>query len=208
MSYGVSPIAVSLAEVEAMIESHGSSTGFFSRLFGSSTDRLIKAIRRKFSYRFEEDEVFDEDEPTLDVVLAELLGGIQLHHDYGHKYAYALELLCLHFGEQMDNSAWSAMHLDWFDHVYHSLQSSGVCRDGIDLVRKLFERGSPVCIPPPDDFPGIGYLRINEIQRALDYLNGAKIEKIDDEVHESVAQMKQWFDFCLDRDCDFVCFYY
>ena len=47
MSYGITPIAVSLDKVESVIGGDTRSSGLFGRLFGSSNSSLIKKIKHQ-----------------------------------------------------------------------------------------------------------------------------------------------------------------
>ena len=89
MSYGITPIAVSLEQVQSVI-GVDQTPNFLRRLLGSPTDRLLHTIKRKFAHRFEQDEVNDEGEPPLENALRDLLSGGELDPAFGHKYAYAL----------------------------------------------------------------------------------------------------------------------
>ena len=91
VSCGITPIAVSLEHVQSVIGADQTS-GFVRRLLGSPTEHLIHTLKRKFAYRFDDDESLDEKEPTLEKALSDLLAGNELDTAYGHKYAYALEL--------------------------------------------------------------------------------------------------------------------
>ena len=147
MSYGITPMAVPLAEVE--------------RAFGSRDADLTSVIREEFASRFERDrcDEDDEDEPTLGEALHEIIEGEPLRACYGHKYAYALELLCWHFGEGLPDRCFSAMRGDWADAVNRALAVAGVPRERFSLLDHLMYRGAPVAIPVPGDFPFIGYLK-------------------------------------------------
>jgi hypothetical protein len=63
MGYGITPIAVSLEQVQGVIGVDQTSS-FLRRLLGSPTDRLIHTVKRKFAHRLEQDDVLDDDEPT------------------------------------------------------------------------------------------------------------------------------------------------
>ena len=69
---------------------------------------LASVIREEFAYRFEQDrcDEDDEDEPTLGEALHEIIDGKPLRERYGHKYAYALEMLCWHFGASSEQAAY------------------------------------------------------------------------------------------------------
>ncbi|MCA9070850.1 MAG: hypothetical protein KDA84_18100, partial [Planctomycetaceae bacterium] len=95
MSYGIHAYAVSLDQLQSVIGKR--RTGFFQRLFGASNDQLLSNLKQRYSDRLEEDaedvDEDDEEEPTLERALIDLLEGNDLHPSYGHKYGYALEML-------------------------------------------------------------------------------------------------------------------
>jgi len=207
MSYGITPIAVSLAKVEGVIGPQKAG-GLFGRLFGTSHASLLKEIKRRFSYRFEQDDVDEEGEPTLEQALADLLAGSDLDESYGHKYAYAFELLCDHFGDFLDNSAWSAMRTEWAEQVEGAMKKAGIAEDAISVSSHLMFRGAPISIPTPDDFPFVGFLRRGEIDNAAQAIDTADLSSMDEEVRESVEQLREWCDRCRELERDLVCFYY
>lgn len=207
MSYDITPIAVSLEQVQGVIGVERTG-GFLRRLLGSPTDRLIRTIKRKYAHRLEQDEVYDEDEPSLEKALEDLLAGAELDPAFGHKYAYALELVCDHFGEFLDNSAWSAMRLDWAEHVHEAMTQAGIDENAISLNEHLMFRGPPIPIPAPSDFPSIGFLRRNEIANAASALDAADLSTLDEETRESITQIRSWLERCNELKCDLVCFYY
>jgi hypothetical protein len=84
MSYGITPIAVSLQQVESVIGAD-QTPGLLRFLLGSPTDRLIHKIKREFAHRFEQDELNEEDEPSLERALRDLLAGAELNPAFGHK---------------------------------------------------------------------------------------------------------------------------
>jgi len=208
MSYGITAIAVSLQDVENVIGGDTKSGWLLSRLLGSASSRLIKTIKREFAHRFEQDDVLEDDEPTLQQALDDLLAGRALDTSYGHKYAYAFELICNHFGEFLDNSAWSAMGGEWAEQVHEAMKQAGIDEQAISVNDHLMCRGAPLSIPEPHDFPFIGFLRKSEIAKAAHAIDSADLSSMDEEVRESVIQIRGWFDRCQQLDCDLVCFYY
>ena len=207
MSYDITPIAVSLEQVQGVIGVKRTG-GFLRCLLGSPIDRLIRTIKWNYAHRFEQDEVYDEDEPSLEKALGDLLAGAELAPTFGHKYAYALELVCDHFGEFLDNSAWSAMRLDWAEHVHEAMTQADIDEEAISLNDHLMFRGPPIPIPVPADFPAIGFLRRNEIGNAATALDAADLSSLDEETRESITQIQLWLERCNELKCDLVCFYY
>ena len=207
MTCGITPIAVSLEQVQTVIGTD-QTPGLLRFLLGSPTDRLTHKIKREFAHRFEQDEVDDEDEPSLEKALRDLLSGGELNPAFGHKYAYALELLCDHFGEFLDNSAWTAMRSEWADQVHEAIKQAGIDEQTLSVNDHLMYRGSPIAIPEPSDFPFIGYLRKDEIGNAAQAIDSADRSDMDEEVQESVSQIHGWLKRCEELKCDLVCFYY
>lgn len=210
MSYGISPIAVSLTMLQRDVIGEKRKPSLMQRLLGSTspTDQLVDLMRQEFAYRFEEDEVDEEDEPSLEEALAQLLTGGEQHEDYGHKYGYALEMVCEHFGERLSNSHWSAMHSDWIDEVEQAMVEAGIDPQVLSVGRHLFYRGSPIAISTPYDFPAIGYMRVSEMPAATQAIDAGNLSDMDEEVRESVLQIRQWLTRCIETDRDLICFYY
>jgi len=213
MSYGIMAFAVSLEEVESVLSKANAKRGLFGRLFGTPTDSLMKTLKQKCAYRFEEDEDDFDDEDggdtlTLEQALVDLLDGNELDSSFGHKYGYALELLCDHFGEPLDNSAWDAMDIDWALQVEEEMKQAGIDENTISPTDHLMFRGPPIQIPKPDDFPSIGFLRTNEIEGAAIAIDAADPSGMDEEVEGSVMQIRAWLRRCGELSSDLVCFYH
>ena len=211
MSYGIIAYAVSLAKVEGALGKSNAKRGLLGRIFGPSTGSLVEKIKQKSAYRFEQDEddLDEEDEAqalTLEQALVDLLDGNELHSSYGDKYGYALELLCDHFGECLDSSAWDSMRIDWANEVQEQMEQAGIDENAVSLTDHLMFRGPPIQIP--NDSPSIGFLRSSEIGRAANAINAADLSIVDEEVEESVMQIRAWLRRCGELNCDLVCFYY
>ena len=196
MGYGIMPFAVRLLRVE--------------RAFGSRDAALVAEITERFEGRFEDDDrdADDEDEPTLEMALHEIIEGRPLRDGYGHKYAYVLEMLCWHYGRFLPNAHFSAMHYDWADQVDGELIRAGVPEGTIGLKRHLMHRGAPVAIPEPDDFPFIGFLKAAEVGPALRAVQSADLAAPDPEVRDAVAELRSWLEACGTTARDLVCFYH
>jgi hypothetical protein len=196
MSYGITPIAVRLSQV--------------NQAFGAGDDLLSRLILERFAHRFERDRTDpdDEDEPTLKQALHEIIDGTPLRKNYGHKYAYILEMLCQHYGQFLPNQNFTAMDSDWAETVDLGLTTAGVPEEQLRLNNHLMCRGSPIRIPEPDDFPSIGYLREAEISPALGALETANFSRFDLDVQEAVKEVRGWLEVCSRAGCDLVCFYY
>lgn len=211
MGYGLHPYAVQLHSIESLLERGSGSGGLFRKFLGPSSGSLVQKLKRKYPDRFEDED--DDYGLTLEDALTHLLNASEMDLRSGHKYGYAFELLCDHFGEFLDNSAWSAAEADWPDQVQAALvqaalKQAGMVADVFSLTDHLAYRGAPIAIPKPDDFPCIGFLRAEEIDRAASVLRTADLSTTDEEIRGSVEQIRRWFEQCQSAGCDLVCFRY
>jgi hypothetical protein len=196
MGYGISAYAVRLAEVE--------------RVFGSRDADLYAKLLDEFDHEFDSDECDedDEDEPTLAEALREMIEGEPMREWYGHKYGYALEILCRNYGKWLPNSEFTAMRNEWIDEVDRGLIESGIPEETLGVGRHITFRGSPVVIPRPEDWPSIGFLKLAEIIPALRALEVADLTALNREVKDSIEQLRGWLETSERSGCDLVCFYY
>jgi hypothetical protein len=150
-------------------------------------------------------------------VLRHLIMGEELDRRAGFKYAYVLECLCRHFGEELAHDNWCDVRggSGWFQDLDRTLREAGVPPQTLSVSRHLVERGPPIPIPRYDDFPYVGYLIRAEIKAALQALSAARIDDIGDEGEEddepwlpdALEDMRGWLRECLDSHRDLVCFY-
>jgi hypothetical protein len=207
MSYCVSAIAVDLDKVKAAIGSKNKK--LFAALSKEAASDL-EQIEEMIADHLEDDE--DEDGNPLEPFSAEealrgLIMGGERREEFGFAYGYCFEYLCLHFGEFLNNSHWSAMRSEWFETVAKGLVKAGVTTKMFSL-NELFFRGPPVELPEVADFPSIGYLTRPEIAKARDVLAKADLTKVKDRgVVESVEQIRSWLDECVQSKRDLVCTY-
>jgi hypothetical protein len=78
----------------------------------------------------------------------------------------------------------------------------------------LVQRGPPVGILEPDNFPYVGYLRRAEIRRVLRLLDPAKVEAVVrrtregwDWARDALGELRGWLEAAAKMDRDLVCFY-
>lgn len=200
MSYRLTPIAVDLDALRSAL--------------GSRDATLVGKIRGRFyadSKRIDQllKEALDPDEESLTTgdVLRHLIAGEPYREDAGFAYGYCLELLCRQLGKALPNSAWSAMPNGRFDTVAAALRDCGVYSSALP-IRDLAFRGSPVSLPPIDEFPAIGYLSSAEIGTARAALVAADLTHLsDEEMATSIRQVQEWLDICAESSRDLVCFY-
>lgn len=207
MSYCVSAIAVDLDKVRAAI--------------GSKNKKLLATLQREAASELDQIEEMiaehledDEDEDgnplapfSVDEALKGLIMGGDWREEFGFAYGYCFEFLCLHFGDFLNNSHWSAMRSEWFDTVEKGLAKAGVTKKMFAL-KELFFRGPPLPLPGLEEFPCIGYLTRPEIAKVRDVLATADFTKVKDRgVVESIEQIREWLDECAKTNRDLVCTY-
>jgi hypothetical protein len=192
MGYGIEAFSVRLSRVQ--------------RAFGSRDASLVSEITWEFDSYFEPD-VFHDEGPTLEVALHEIIEGKPMQESYGHQYARILKLLCWHFGKYLPNSHFSAMRSEWAKRVDEGLVRAGVPPETFSLWRHLMNRGSPIAIPQPEDWPFIGYLKAAEIGPALRAVKAADLTVLDAQVRDAVGELRGWLEVCSKAVWDLVCFY-
>jgi hypothetical protein len=133
---------------------------------------------------------------------------------FGFKYGYALDFLCRHLGEIPDNESWCSIRYETLDAIDTVLKDSGVRSKTFSVAKFLVERGAPVDIPKPDDFPSIGYLTRDEIPAILALLTPEKLSKAirrsdeSDYFEGAFGELRSWLEACTKANRDLICFYY
>jgi hypothetical protein len=178
MGYAYSVYGVDLAKLKA--------------LWGCKDAKLAAAIKKKHADRIDdntesfEDEIEDEDAPTLGVAIDEIFAGKCKQKDHGFQYGYALELLCHHLGKRIDEESLSYFD-DWIDPLLGKAKHSEK-----DTQKLIGANTFPIKIPEPADFPTIGTLDdagMKKLDAALD-----KIEPLatDDDAKEIIKELRGW----------------
>ena len=194
MGYGLTPIAVDLEDVKSV--------------FGRRDESIIPILKSSFDFRFNELDWDEDAELDLETAIRDLITGVEPNPEYGHLYAYGLELICWHFGEHLSNEHWSAMQGEWADTVEAALQSLGLDQTILGIHNHIFYRGAPLPLPEPDDFPFIGFVLNREIQPALNALNSLRLDALNREVMDAVSEIQGWLQTCQSSDLDLITFYY
>lgn len=200
MSYGITPIAVDLAEVR--------------RAIGSEDEALLGELVAEFEDRLAEIEAMSDPDAKGQVTTVGALGhlirgeGPDMSWWVRFKYGYALEMICLHFGEELPNEEWLDMRWEWAERVDEALGRAGVPADRFRMVFFLMTRGLPVDAPPTDDLPAFGHLLRDEMPAAREALDGADRAALDREEAAAIDQVRRWLESCMAAGRDLVCFYY
>jgi len=204
MGYSLTPYAVDLSKITALV--------------GSKDKHRLARLLKLFGNQDSEAEDAGEGSPgasTADA-LRHLIMGQPYDARVAYKYGYVLEFLCRHFGEELMNACWCDLrdsHL-WFESLDTQLEEAGVSTERLSVNKHLANRGSPIPMPPYNDFPEIGYLTAEEVGPALEALLKAKFDDIGDEEEEDeelwlpteFEEIRSWLEICVETDRDLVCF--
>ncbi|WP_280186780.1 MULTISPECIES: DUF7691 family protein [Nocardia] len=123
----------------------------------------------------------------------------------GAPYGLALQILCARFGGALSNRYWYPVGSGWFNKVGAALDSLGIDFDPHDLAFS----GSPISLPEIEDFPAIGHFTRAELEPVARAFDTADLSGIgDEEIAESVTELRDWVRWCVDNDLDLVSFHY
>lgn len=139
MSYTLMPYLVDLEELR--------------RAVGSKDEALLAVMKQSMPEVFEEEEVVDHEEDeelSLGQAVRHLVMGEPPDTESAHQYGYALEQLCRHLGEEPEERDC------WCDIRWTVLETTG--------MEEVLKTGSPVPLPPINDFPTIGHLKAEQIE--------------------------------------------
>jgi hypothetical protein len=126
----------------------------------------------------------------------------------GVAYGYWLKHLAESYGELLPNDCWVPAGTRFVDEVEAALVAAGVPTGRLSLSRLFFD-GPPMELPPPDDFPGIGFMSRTDAPEAVRALDDADLSALPDpEILESVDQLRGWLSTCADSRRDLLCFYH
>ena len=193
--------------------------GQVSGAFGSRNEWLVRDLVETFGREFAQfDEMaadFAEDNElaeavTIEAALTQIVMGEAYNEKLGFMYGYVLEFLCRYFGDWLPNECWSGMPSpsDWARTVDRGLENAGVAASMLRVENHLMNRGPPIAIPQIDDFPGIGYLKLDEVKAAQKSLAQANLAAIkNNEVLEAIQDVQSWLRICADSGRDLICFY-
>ncbi|MFD0857082.1 hypothetical protein ACFQ07_33050 [Actinomadura adrarensis] len=190
MSYGIMPYAVNINVLRS------------PHTYTSDPDDFLAWIQERHCK--------DNDYGPTRESMREMFFGEPLTGAEGHVYGYTLKALCETFGAMLPNANWYPVRMRWFDAVQDALTQIGVRFDPTDLIYS----GSPIPLPPIEDFPSIGHLRRDEAIPLGEALDAADISLISDEnLTESIRELHGWLKQCSNAETemdsyDLVCFYH
>jgi hypothetical protein len=194
MSYGIVPFSVRIEELQKAV--------------GSRDAALAARLKQSLANLVDEFDSGDEEEPTLNDAIDDLISGAEFRKGYGHLYGYVIEGMCEEMGTMLDNSELGGMNADWAEEVDQGMQDAGVSKDTLSLTGHLMYRKSPVPIPEPDDFPFIGYLTKGVIPAAAAAMEAADLNSLGEEQKNALFEIRGWLEACQKAGTDLVCFYH
>jgi hypothetical protein len=166
------------------------------------------------------DDVEEAREPRRELstgaALVHLILGGTPNPSVGFKYGYALFHLCLTLGDVPDHDAWCSIRSQTLDGVDAFLKAAGIKPKAFTVDKFLINRGPPVTMPRPDDFPSIGYLDRDEVTAVLAMLDPARLDPVlaaqsarkREWLREMTAELRSWLETCARTKLDLVCFYF
>ena len=193
MGYSLVPYAIDIDALRAKVLAHDGA--YFERL---ATDRAddLEGYDEEIEEYWDEEEtsgggglvgalkgLFGKKQPAPgpteapempsgeDCLRSILMGGPK-YGSIAHVYAYMFEWICSDLGEDVDAGSFSGMRSGsgWMGSVDKALQKQGIASDVFSLEYLLTNRGAPIDLPQPDDFPAMGYITHAELSAALPLL--------------------------------------
>lgn len=185
MSYSLLAFAVDLPEIE--------------RRIGSGDQGVIDAVIANNPEEFDEEEEDEDDDLSLKSAVRQLVMGESMDPEEAHQYGYALQELCSTYGEDLPCDLWCGVRWGAIE--------------GCGLEPLMTRTGSPVALPPNDDFPTIAFLRRGEetakaLADAKRRLEGAPPEGLDENLDDLIEEYAGWLETATEKDRDLIFFYY
>lgn len=151
------------------------------------------------------------DDTATGVTLADVARHMILGEPYderiGFAYGYFLKHLCETHGTFQDNRSWMPVPVDFPERLDDYLAEHDLLADGFTVSDLMFG-GSPVPLPPIDDFPGIGYRESGTLTEPASALARAGAIDMPDEFSRAVYDTFQWLARTDSRKLSLVAFFH
>jgi hypothetical protein len=110
-----------------------------------------------------------------------------------HVYWYALELLAEQNGAWLSNDCWCAMPRPshYLEFVGAELTRAG-SPEAAAIIHNAIWSPPALDLPPPQDFPAVGYLETTRIPNAIEVFEALDTAVIDSDVAGSVNEFRSW----------------
>jgi hypothetical protein len=159
--------------------------------FLTDIEKLRNVIGKKDLSIVDKMDIDDENRSYIETLL---LGSEHGLDDDPSEYGYALEKIVEHlFGESESVPEFEDLHFGEFDDP------------PLDWI---IQSGSPIQLPPNDNFPYIGHRFLVDIQKTLDEWNDDKFDDYEPEVQEMIEGLLDVFQNAVEQKKDIITFYY
>jgi hypothetical protein len=154
-------------------------------------EKLCNVIGGKDLSIIDKIDIDNENRSYLETLL---LGNNSGQDDDLSEYGYALEKIVEHlFGKSESVPEFEYLHFGEFDDP------------PLDWI---IESGSPIKLPPNDNFPYIGHRFLTDMQKTLDEWNDEQFDKFEPEVQEMIEALLDVFQKAIEQKKDLITFYY
>jgi hypothetical protein len=159
--------------------------------FLTDIEKLCSVIGGKDLSIVDKIDIDDENRSYFETLL---LGNEPNQDDDPSEYGYALEKIVEHlFGESESVSKFEELHFGEFDDP------------PLDWIIKS---GSPVKLPPNDNFPYIGHRTVMDMQKTLDEWDDDQFDNYESEIQEMIEALLDIFQKSVEQKKDLITFYY
>jgi hypothetical protein len=160
------------------------------QFYFAKINKIKKIIGSKDLSILDEIDIDDDDREYLET----LIMGTEQDPESGSEYGYALEKIVEHlFGESESVPEFEDLHFGEFDDP------------PLDWIIKS---GSPIKLPPNDNFPYIGHRFLVDIQKTLDEWNDDQFDDYESEIQEMIEALLDVFQNAVEQKKDIITFYY
>jgi hypothetical protein len=137
------------------------------------------------------------------LIMGEKLTG---HVPYKYMHGCALRYLALHLGGELSHERWNDFSSSAFRNIDKAMRAAGIPAKVLSLDRLVY-RGTPLpAIPKYQEGLTVGYLRGDEIDKALAALAAARLDRVPDDDQVFIEDIQDWLRACADSKRDLICF--
>lgn len=210
MSYIVMPYRVDFARLKA--------------IRGSRDQLLLEQLRplaqEASAYDDNDDEEWNDDGPIVGIIrrvqrifvgkvsvekaLERFIGGKSLSGD-PVRYIEAFHVIVSHIATGLDNRAVAPAAPQHFTYVDEAFNNNGI-GTAVSMTSLIFG-GAPVDLPSWDDFPQVGHMTPEAVEKAKGRIAAKDWSSHPQEAQRTIALVDQWIDEAAAHGEGLVCFY-
>jgi len=183
-------------------------------IYGGNNERLLEKIlvqRRRDLREMNEGVLADgirDGRLTVQQALGDIIAGRITDRKSGAQYHYALEQICQTVGTWFAPSVLSGIAGSWMFETFGPVLEKKWKLKGVLTLQELMEKGPPIPLPEPEDFPAVGSFTPEEVDAALDKLWQVDRTGVDPEVLEGVAEIEAWLKTAKKAGVGLITYYY